>query len=150
MSIYDDVYGACVAIEAQLESYLGSKGVVTQFGYMGEGHEWPMSGSTIRPCVVVELPDLARMFGGTGITGEKNSMQVLRFNLLCVGPTAKAAVQTMGLACDAVVGYTPISGGGEIRLIGSALGNPAMQTQTPTRYAIPVGFQMAIGAIVVS
>lgn len=150
MSIYEDITGACDAIETRLSSYLATKGAVAIFGYVGEGQVWPMVGDTIKPCAVIELPDIARLHGGTGITGEKNSMQLLRIDVLCVGPTAKSAVKVMGLVCDRLVGYVPTTGGGEISLIGSALGNPAMQTQTPTRYAIPVGFKLAIGANVVT
>lgn len=150
MTLYDDLVGACTAIETQCASYLNPKGVTTVFGYIGEGQVWPVVNDTIRPCAVIELPGVRRKRDGAGITGELNSMQELHFDVLCVGPTATSALKTFGLVCNALRGYKPISGGSEITLLGSALRSPAMQSQTPTRYAMPVGFSLSIGAIVVS
>lgn len=151
MSIYDDLFGAVEGIKSRCNTFLGPYGITTVFGYVSEGFSWPLTNrGTIKPCVVIELPGLRDLRGGRGITGGTNSMQTMLFDALCVGPTADSALKTCGLACDALNGFKPTDGGGEIELLGTALRSPTMQSQTPTRYAMPVGFSLSIGAIVVS
>ena len=108
MSIYSDVLGACNAIESDLTTFLATKGAAAIFGYVGEAQSWPMNGQEIKPCAVIELPNLSHLFGGSGITGGKNVMQKMRFDVLNVGPTAKSSLQVMGLVCDKLVGWRPI------------------------------------------
>lgn len=150
MTIYDDVVGTIEAVKARCEAELTPAGITTIFGYVGQGNQWPLTSSgLIKPCVVIELPGIRKSRAGAGITGQKNTMQEMHFDALCVGPTAMSALKTFGLVCSALVGFTPTPGGGEIGLLGAALRSPAMQTQVPTRYAMPVGFTLSIGAIVV-
>ena len=147
MSFYTDLVNIFDNVKTQIEL----APVTALQGYVDGGMSWPLTANgSIKPCAVIELPGLGsgpRSFNA--ITGAKDSLARARFDVLCVGPTAKSCVQVVGLVTDQLVGYKPGSGTSEIGLLGSVMLAPAMQTGAPTRFAMPVGFSLSVNAIVV-
>ena len=152
MSDWGNEYPDVIQIVAdRLVGVLSAVGAAAFIGEIPNDQDAPRTtGGQLRPYVVVEFSAPSDVPANEwGISGVADQMGMFSGAALCVSESYMNTLRLVGLVANTLRGFRPTPDCTEIEIYGGSVVAPVDALQRPSRYALPIGFGMSIGATVV-